>query len=119
MKVTKETARKVLALLRSQHGCKADDPCVPTLVEKWNWFDMADRYVADYSIVWEEGPHNWTYHFPHGGVMEEFGHRAEDVSDELDALGVLVEPATGWASHIWPNVGQYDMNLDTDAKGTS
>lgn len=101
MKVTKTTARKVLAALRKQHDCKADDLCVPQLIEKWDWLGHGEDYVADYSIVWEEGPYNWTYLFPHGGVDPEFGFRFADVSDGLDALGVWVEPMTGWATGIY------------------
>ena len=108
-KITKATAEKVLAALLDQLGYDKNDADDwhaaygkgPQLIEKWDWLGHGEDYVADYSIVWEEGPYNWTYPFPHGGIDEEFGSKRSDVSDQLDALNVWVEPMTGWAIGIY------------------
>jgi hypothetical protein len=70
----------------------------PKLVENWNWRgELTDvSNGSTWSIVWEEGPFEWAYLFPHGGVEEEFGFRRQDVSS-LIPDGVFAEPITSWS----------------------
>lgn len=98
MTVTKAKATKVLNAVRAQCGDGVLEGDVgPELKKDWDW--LGSGHPAPYSIVWEEGPFEWAYLFPHGGIEEEFGFRRKDVSGKIPA-GVFCEAITSWAVAI-------------------
>lgn len=52
------------------------------------------------TIIWEEGPYQWTYLFPYGGIDEEYGFRVKDVSASIPK-GVWCEPQTSYSLSIY------------------
>lgn len=93
---SESTCLQVLAAVRKQ--------CTGAILES----DEGPKLVMDFdrlgngahpAIVWEEGPYEWTYLFPYGGIEEEFGTRVPDVSKMLP-VGVFCEPDTAWALSI-------------------
>lgn len=54
-------------------------------------------------ISWENGPFDWPFLFPHGGVEEEFGFTIPDVSDMLPE-GVHCEARNGYEVAIYEEV---------------
>lgn len=94
-------ARKVLAAVRKQlAGAILPGDAGPQLLMDWQWTASTPPHPA---IVWEEGPYEWAYLFPHGGIEEEFGTRVKDVSSSLPA-GVWCEPDTSWAIAICSDI---------------
>lgn len=93
--ITRKDAEKVCAALIAQHAW--DDSIGPKIVEDWAW--LGDP--APFAIIWEEGPFEWTYLFPHGGIDEEFGFKVKDVSSKVPS-DILVEAITSWAIGIYP-----------------
>lgn len=97
-KVSKSDAEKVLAAVKEAFAPWIDAGfSEPTLNMEWDW--MGDGPSP--AIYWEEGPFQWTYLFPEGGVDEEFGGSHPDVSSKIPK-SVFVEPITQWA------IGLYD-----------
>jgi hypothetical protein len=95
--VTKAQATKALnALKRQQRAYIGAGYPPPTLVTNWDWLGTGTS--AKYSIVWEEGPYEWAYLFPTGGVDQEFGFTvaAVDLPD-----GLYAEPVTSWAVGLY------------------
>lgn len=95
-KVTRREAEQVLAAVKRQ--CKTwlgEGSTPPVLRENWSW--TGPTYA--WAIIWEEGPYEWTYLFPHGGIEEEFGFNLKAVN--LPA-GVWTEAITSWAIAIYP-----------------
>lgn len=94
---TKAQASKVLAAVRAQYkSWILPGDTGPLLVRDWKFYDWD---TTRWSIVWEEGPYQWTYMFPHGGIEEEFGSRVKDVSDRLPA-GVWAEACNSFALSV-------------------
>lgn len=97
-KVTKTQANKVLAAVRKQlAGSILPGDAGPIVNMTFDW----TGYGPNPAIVWEEGPYQWTYMFPYGGIEEEFGFKIADVSSQLPA-GVWCEAVTAWAMNIYP-----------------
>jgi len=97
-KITKSQAERVLAAVARQAKAWVTETCHPVLVQDWQWMDNP----APLAVVWEEGPYDWAYLFPHGGTEEEFGSRIPDVSARLPQ-NVFCEAVTGWSIAIYPN----------------
>lgn len=96
--ITLKDAEKVLAVLLAQHpGAKEIGFDQPMIIEDWSW--TGDP--APFAILWEGGPFEWTYLFPHGGIDAEFGTKTKDVSSKIPAH-IYVEPITSWAIGIYP-----------------
>lgn len=74
--ITRQDAERVLNLVQYQNNIKESeqDRWGPTLVENWDWSGHPTRWA----IVWEEGPYEWAYHFPFGGVDEELTAALQD-----------------------------------------
>ena len=81
MSVTRKDVEKVVAAIGRQIPSAKDEGYGPLIGED-------DR--QGWTIIWEEGPFQWTYLFPHGGIEEEFGTKLEDVSADLPA-GIWAE----------------------------
>lgn len=96
--ITKRQAEQFLRALRKQCHVEPDSKYGPKLVEDWDWTGYGG---AKWSIIWEEGPFQWTYLFPYGGVEEEFGLKVPDVSERLPA-GFYAEAITSWAIGLYP-----------------
>lgn len=96
---TKRQAEKVLTAVKKAFAPWLDkDGNGPVLKENWDWFGHGNP--TRWSIVWEEGPYQWTYLFPFGGRDEEFGFKIADVSDAIPA-GFYAEAETGWAIGLY------------------
>ncbi len=73
----------------------------PLLVRDWAWSG------ARWSIVWEEGPYDWSLGLA-GGYTEtsyliaEMLGTAPKAEPAMDTPGVLVEPVNGWAVALYP-----------------
>lgn len=89
--VTRGDVEKVLAALRRQRQYAVDPGSGPKIVEDFDW--VGHEPLA---IVWEGGPFEWAYLFPHGGRDEEFGFNIADVSADIPAH-VFAEAITSWA----------------------
>ena len=89
-KVTKATAEKVRAAVIEQNKLWVDAGYGRPLL-----FEQDDRW----EIAWEEGPFEWAFLFPGGGIEEEFGFEIPEV--DLPA-GVFVEPATSYSVQVVP-----------------
>ena len=101
--VTKRDAEKFLAAVKRQFKAYLPKPDAkyatgPSLREDWDWLGTGG--VAKWSIVWEEGPFQWTYAFPYGGVDQEFGGSFKDVSEGLPNH-VFAEAITSWAVGLY------------------
>lgn len=92
MKVSKSKAEKVLAALLDQCKPWVQEGYEPKLVQ-----DFDDR---EWTILWEEGPYEWPYLFPHGGVEEEFGFKVADVSGQIPE-GIFAEPVNHYSVGIY------------------
>lgn len=91
-KVKKQTAERVLLALERQHKAAIDAGYPrPSLVN-------GER---SFFISWEEGPYEWAYLFPFGGIEEEFGFRVADVSGQVPK-GLLIEPINSYSVGIYP-----------------
>lgn len=111
MKVTEKQAQRVLAAVREQCAGWIDPEqpdTGPKLVMDFDWMGTG----SSPAIVWEEGPFEWTYRFPEGGIDEELTGLAreftpdaivktKDVSDKIPS-GVWTEACTAWALSIYP-----------------
>lgn len=96
-KPSKTVCQKVLAAIIAQNkGYIAAGGEPPTLVMDFDWTGSGPHPA----VVWEGGPYEWTYLFPHGGIEEEFGTRVSDVSARIPA-GWHTEPITSWAIGIY------------------
>lgn len=94
--VTKKQGEAVLGAVKEQFKSWLDagyDP--PVLVMEFTF--LGGEAVP--TIVWEEGPYDWSMFVPGGGVEEEFGFTIKEV--ELPD-GVFAEAMTGWALGIYP-----------------
>ena len=106
-RVTKRQAEAVLRAVQKQYAGWVEEGYGPKLVMDW-------RYLSDEgqpAIVWEEGPYEWSYRFPYGGVEEETTALLRvEVPDAKPVTvpkvelpkGVWVESATSWALSIYP-----------------
>jgi hypothetical protein len=95
--VTRAEAEAVLAAVKTQHSSYiAAGHTPPVLVENWEGWGAGQ---AAWAILWEEGPFEWTYLFPHGGIEEEFGFRIAEVAlpDR-----VWCEAYNSWSIAIYP-----------------
>lgn len=102
---TKAQQQKVLAAVRSQFNCDLADTTDeemgfasqdgPKLVSDFDWLG----HGAAPAIVWEEGPHEWSYAFPFGGIDPEFGFKIKSVEKQMPA-GIFSEAITSWAIGI-------------------
>ena len=52
---------------------------------------------GDDTVYWEEGPYQWVFNFPYGGIDEEFGTVIEDVSDLLHEDIEFIEAETAYS----------------------
>ena len=89
MKITKAQANKVLTALKRQQRSAIKAGATPPVLTYDEGFPL---------ILWEEGPYEWTYLFPHGGTDAEFGFKVEPV--ELPA-GVFAEPQTTYSMGLF------------------
>lgn len=87
---TKAQMTKTLNAVRDQCGAWCIDGDGPKLLD-------IDGYPA---IVWEEGPYEWPFLFPYGGIEEEFGTRRADVSDRIPA-GWYAEALTHYSITLY------------------
>lgn len=63
-------------------------------------FKGVHHYIGareDGVVYWEEGPYQWTFSFPYGGIDQEFGTVLEDVSDLLHEDIEFVEADTSYS----------------------
>lgn len=97
--LTRRQAEQVLRALKRQHHVEDDSRFGPQLREDWDWLGTGN--VAKWSIIWEEGPFQWSYYFPYGGIEEEFGTMVPDVSKSIPA-GFYAEAITSWAVGLYP-----------------
>lgn len=118
--ISRADAEKVLEALKAQWGdFEANGMTGPKLVEDWNG--------APFAILWEEGPYDWPFTFPNGGVNEEMaslgeefgiGGQVKDVSGMIPS-NVYVEVYAGWgAVTIYDNsttAARAKTALDEDA----
>lgn len=88
--VTRKDAEKVLAALKKQHP---DETYPPQIVENWNWTGRPTRWA----IVWEEGPYEWAYTFPFGGLNEE----ATALAQEFIPGAVIEDPVVEIPDHLF------------------
>ena len=70
----------------------------PTVVTQWG-------YGADYTVVWEEGPYQWTQQYcdiaaGYDTKDQEFGFTRKAI--KAPVKGVFLEPATSYALSIYP-----------------
>lgn len=93
--VTKRDAQRVLAAVIKQCPTGGTPPTLVKDYETWG------GGVAPYAILWEEGPYDWPYLFPYGGVDEEFGFKVPDVSATIPT-GVFAEALNNWSVAIYP-----------------
>lgn len=96
--VTERDAQKVVAAILRQTN--HDDPELfagvsPPIVRE-------SEYGDDWDIIWEEGPFQWPYLFPFGGIEEEFGFRLKDVSSDLPDH-VMVEAKNHYSITLYPH----------------
>jgi hypothetical protein len=94
---TKAEATKVLTAVKRAFKPWLDGNDGPTLIENWDWTGTGG---TRWSVVWEEGPYEWAYLFPFGGIDEEFGFRVADVSSAIPA-GFYSEAITSWAIGLY------------------
>lgn len=109
-RITKADAEKTVNALirslgRSRKAVLDAYGSLPELRRDWEW-GWTTSHTYDWAIVWEEGPYEWAYLFPHGGIEEEFGFRIPDVSDRVPGT-VFVEAITSWAVSLSPNDWSY------------
>lgn len=93
--VTREDAEAVLQAIVKQFHAEAYDDLGPKLLMEWDWPTGGPTPT----IVWEEGPYEWTMLAVHGGVDQEYGGTVPAV--EIPAT-VFVEPYSGWALCLYP-----------------
>jgi hypothetical protein len=93
--VSKSDARAVVDAIVEQWGGFVDGSAPPTLVQNLD-------PDAEWTVVWEEGPFQWSYYFPYGGVEQEFGTEVEDVFALLPD-SVFVETLNHYAVNIYPS----------------
>ena len=93
--VRKRDAEKVLAAVTHQRWLGGTPPVLVKDYETWG------GDVAPWAILWEEGPYEWPYLFPFGGIEEEFGFTVRDVSAMIPSR-VFAEPLNGWSIAIYP-----------------
>lgn len=89
-KVSNSEANAVLNALLEQHSAAIAAGYSEPKLE----MDSESEY-ADVCISWEEGPYEWAYTFPHGGIDPEFGFAVKDVSDMIPT-GIWCETIYGW-----------------------
>ncbi len=94
---TKAQATKVLNAVKRQHRAYLTDRCQPKLMRDWDFLGYGS---TRWSIVWEEGPYDWAYLFPYGGIEPEFGFRLADVSAAIPE-GFYAEAITSWAIGLY------------------
>lgn len=97
---TKAEATKVLSAVRRAFKPWLDGNDGPKLIENWDWLGAGADYTTRWSIVWEEGPFEWAYLFPFGGIDSEFGFRVKDVSEAIPD-GFYSEAITSWAIGLY------------------
>lgn len=97
--VSRSDAEKVLKAVEQAFASYVEGSGYrPTL--DMNWDFMGTGAMA--AIHWEEGPYDWAYEFPYGGIDQEFGYKIPDVSASIPG-GVFIEPITSWAIGLYPN----------------
>jgi hypothetical protein len=72
-----ETADRIIDAIRVQHPAWDS---LPKVIDRGGYVE----------IVWEEGPFEWPFAFPHGGVNEDYGVPVSvpDVSEALANQGI-------------------------------
>jgi len=97
VKVTKRDAERVLAAVKKAYGAWImEGDRGPVLMKDY----AAWNSPAPYAVVWEEGPFEWTFNFPFGGIEEEFGSNVADVSAAIPKA-VFCEAMTSWCLGIY------------------
>jgi hypothetical protein len=95
--VTNADMEKVLATIVKQIPWALDAKnSSPKIVMDFDYFGRGSTPA----IVWEEGPFEWTYTFPYGGIDGEFGFSVADVSGYIPE-GLFIEPITSWAVGVY------------------
>jgi hypothetical protein len=72
----------------------------PTVVADWG-------HGADYTVVWEEGPHEWTQIFCELNAGYDLNGEVWGVvmkAVKNPVKGVFLEPANGYALSIYPDI---------------
>lgn len=87
--VTKRQQQQVLAAVKEQFKVWVEAGYEPKLMD----------YDGTPSVVWEEGPYDWTM-LTGGGVEEEFGFR---VPAGNYPEGVFLEPLNGCVLGLYPD----------------
>jgi hypothetical protein len=111
-RVTKREAERVLAAVKRAFPAYLDKggKYGPKLVKDWDW-GWTTSHVYEWAIIWEEGPYEWTYNFPEGGVDEELTAELHTIVPDAKPIttkavelpdGVWTEPITSWAIAIYP-----------------
>jgi hypothetical protein len=105
--VTRRDADRVLAALCHQYGITPDDHSAPVVIEEWDFLTYGNP--APFAIVWEEGPYEWAYRFPEGGIDEEATYGIQDIAPgtvvrtaaaKIDPH-IFVEAITSWAVGLY------------------
>ncbi len=96
--VSKSNAEKVLkAVEKAFASWLTDDGIGPTLAMD---YDSGFGSGPGPVIYWEEGPYEWSYLFPDGGIDEEFGFETKSVRDQIPD-SVFVESATSYSIALY------------------
>lgn len=96
-KITAAKAEQVRKSIVKAFGAE-EGPYGPTVVTQWG-------YGADYTVVWEEGPYQWTMIYSQIAAGyderdEEFGFKWKAIKNPVK--GVFLQPATNYALSIYP-----------------
>ena len=93
--ITRVKAEQVLEAVKTQCRAYLDDSGEgPQLVEGGSQFGSGR---SQWHITWEDGPFEWAYRFPHGGVDEELTNLAGDAG----AAGVARTPEVQLPPGLW------------------
>jgi hypothetical protein len=105
--VTRRDADRVLAALCHQYGITPGEPGAPVLIPEWDFLTYGNP--APFAIVWEEGPYEWAYRFPEGGIDEEATYEIQDLAPgtvvrtapaKIDRH-IFTEAITSWAVGLY------------------
>lgn len=101
-KITAAKAEQVRKSIVKAFGAE-EGPYGPTVVAEWG-------YGAAFTIVWEEGPYEWTQQYcdiaaGYEAIDQEFGFKRKAIKTPVK--GVFLEPATAYALSIYPEDTTY------------